>query len=433
MPSGYGFGFEEVEPKTKNKSTAPTGLALIESLYFGSGPKAAQDQFQHLLGPEQMLRSYSFSENREPGLDVHVVPANDVARQSFSPPISWNAPYSLQLVHFGRNTREIDEYEFHQGEEIVIPIQGKVEYQFYWSPGGRPPDGMLLNPPASEGSILRINPQIPHQARAAGGEAMAWLVLRHPTNSPIAVDLDQDAYPIALRPDLGSSHVLASDSETSSSVRSLLRRRVSSGDLKKAGAYAMIAWGISDFIRDARQRTGRTATDMATQIGIDPSSLSRLEEAKTNISIEMLAKVCRGLRVGLPTCIDSGSWTHESAPIDTRHTAPAEPMLDRPKGIHALHPFLLQLPAGEEIMAPTSPGMDESDICSWIVLKGRVLLELPREMDGKATILDARNVLHFREPGVVSVHALHDSTIVQIVSSATCTCRSATKSSMARA
>ena len=242
--------------------------------------------------------------------------------------------------------------------------------------------------------------------------------------------MEHQSEPFTLGSVSGTSQSLASDSDASSGLRSLLRRRATSGDLRKAGAYAMIAWGISDFIRDARQRTGRTTTDMANQIGIDPSSLSRLEEAKTNVSIEMLAKVCRGLRVGLGACIDSGSWTHESALIDTRCTVPAEAALEKPAGMHALHPFVLQLTSGQESMTPASPGMNASDLCSWIVLKGRVLLELPQEMGGKAAIIDAGNVLHFREAGMVSLHALQDSTIVQILSSYSCACKSTKKTPM---
>jgi ribosome-binding protein aMBF1 (putative translation factor) len=53
----------------------------------------------------------------------------------------------------------------------------------------------------------------------------------------------------------------------------------------------MIARGISELIRDTRQKTGLTTTDLANQIEIDPSSLSRLEEAKANVSIEVLSRV----------------------------------------------------------------------------------------------------------------------------------------------
>lgn len=98
---------------------------------------------------------------------------------------------------------------------------------------------------------------------------------------------------------------------SSVAIRTLLRRRVTEADLRKPGAYAMIAWGISELIRDARPKTGLTTTDLARQIGIDPSSMSRLEEAKANVSIDMLGKVCRALRIGMTEPMESGSWIYE--------------------------------------------------------------------------------------------------------------------------
>src|SRR5271168_738722 len=150
MPLGQGATPENLEAKNKTKPVLPSGLALIESLYFGSGAKAAQDQLQHLLGPDQALWPFSLSEKSQPRLETDIVAADDVSYQNFSPPLSWNAPYSLQLIRFGRKEKERDEYAFHSGEELLIPVDGRVEYQFFWSPGGRTPENAVLNPPASE-------------------------------------------------------------------------------------------------------------------------------------------------------------------------------------------------------------------------------------------------------------------------------------------
>ena len=420
------FSFEansaaDFPSRSRFKSAQPSGLALIESLYFSVGAKAAQDHLQRLLGPDQSLRSFSLSDTGLPSVGMNIVPSDEISYQSFSPPAAWNAAYSLLKVRLGAVEKQ--EYIFHPGEELLIPVEGEVAYHFFWSPGGKIPERVLLTPQAREGSILRINPQIPHHAWAAKNEAMAWLVLRHATNSPVALVIDQDSSPLAMRRSSTSLAAQIKDRESTSTLRTPFRRRVTAADLRKPGAYAMIAWGISELIRDTRQKTGLTTTDLANQIGIDPSSLSRLEEAKANVSIEMLSRVCRALRIGMTERMDSGSWIYHREPIDTRKTITAEPMLSPPPGSHTLHAYLSRIGEGDQRALQTSVGDDPNQISSWILLKGRVLLDLPQEIGGKSLIVDAGNVIHFREHGRVQLRAMQDATIVHIVHSRVCACR----------
>ena len=405
----------------KLKSAQPSGLAMIESLYFRAGPQVAQDQLQRLLGSEQSVRSYALCDTGLPSVGLDIVPDDEISYESFSPPASWNAAYSLQRIHLG--DKEKDEFVFHPGEEILIPVKGDVAYHFFWSPGARPPERMLLSPAASKGTVLRINPQIPHHAWGAKGDAVAWLILRHTTNSPVALVMDQDSSSLAMRPsDIFPSAV--KDKESSSSLRTPVRRRVTASDLSKPGAYAMIAWGISELIRDARQRTGLTTTDLARHVGINPSSLSRLEEAKANVSIEMLAKVCRALRIGIAERVESGSWIYERERFDQKRAAPDDHLLKAPLRPHFLHPFLLRFTEGEERVAATGRGTNPAQISSWILLQGTLLLGLPQGLGGKSVLLDAGNVMHFREHGNAVVQALQNSTVIQIVHSQVCECAS---------
>lgn len=412
---------DDFVPRSRFKSAQASGLALIESLYFGAGPKAAQDQLQRLLGPEQSLRPFALSDKGLRSVGMDIVPTDEISYESYSPPAAWNAAYSLQKVHLG--AKEKQEYVFHPGEELLIPVEGEVAYHFFWSPGGREPERVLLLPPAQEGNVLRINPQIPHHAWASKDTAVAWLILRHATNSPVALVIDQDSSSLALHRSSTPVSAKIKGQQSSSSFRVPVRRRVTSGDLAKPGAYAMIAWGISELIRDTRQKTGLTTTDLANQIGIDPSSLSRLEEAKANVSIEMLARVCRALRIGMSERMDSGSWIYQRALIDTKKSVEAEHMLGPPPGPHTLHSYLSRVPEGERHEVQTGFGDDPSQISSWILLKGRALLDLPAEMGSKSLIVDTGNVIHFREHGAVQVKAVQDSTIVQIVHSRMCGCR----------
>jgi hypothetical protein len=88
-----------------------------------------------------------------------------------------------------------------------------------------------------------------------------------------------------------------------------------------------------------------------------------------------------------------------------------------------LHTYLSRIAEGEQRELQTSIGNDPSQISSWILLKGRVLVHLPQEMGGKSLIVDAGNVIHFCEHGTVQVKAMQDATIVHIVHGRGCACR----------
>jgi len=408
----------------RSKTAQLSGLALIENLYFRAGPEAAQGQLQRLLGAEQSVRAFALCDVGQPAVGLNTLPSDDISYETFSPPVSWNAVYSVQRIRLGAKLKS--DFLFHPGEEILIPTQGEVAYHFFWSPGASPPERFLLSPPASEGQILRINPQIPHHAWSAKGEATAWLILRHAMNSPVALVMDQHSSQ-ALQPQLGVPSAFGRSQKAWSNARTQRRRRVTASNLRKPGAYAMIAWGISELIRDARLKAGLTPTDLARQIGIDPSSISRLEEAKANVSIEMLGRVCAALRIGMAECMESGSWIYERDDLEAKRWDDGQ-IVHPPKGSHFLHLSVLQLAKGQHRVVPTSCGADSSPLSSWIVLSGRLMAELPNTMGAKSMILDASNVLHFRKYGDVNLNAMQDSTIIQVIYSTVCECNCARSS-----
>ena len=175
----------------------------------------------------------------------------------------------------------------------------------------------------------------------------------------------------------------------------------------------MIAWGISELIRDARLKAGLTPTDLARQIGIDPSSISRLEEAKANVSIEMLARVCSALRIGMAECMESGGCIYEREEMklaDWNHQQISHPS----NTTQCLHLSTLSLNKGENRTISTCGSTETSALSSWIVLGGRMLVDLPVDMGAKSMILDSSNVLHFKKCGEIGLHALQDSTIAQV-------------------
>src|SRR5215470_16077698 len=237
--------------------------------------------------------------------------------------------------------------------------------------------------------------------------------------------MDGDASSFATRSGATATGALRiPDSKVAASLRVPVRRRVTVNDLRKPGAYAMIAWGISELIRDARQKTGLTTTDLARQIGIDPSSMSRLEEAKANVSIDMLGRVCRALRIGMGERMESGSWIYERHNIDDGSTESSAPQ-NSPRSPHFLHPRTMRLSKGQQKKATTGAGSETGQLSSWIVLNGRALVDLPQSMGTKSVILDAANVLHFKEHGELKLEALQDSTVVQVLDSLNCECQPA--------
>ena len=412
------YDMKDPSEERRHKSSQLSGLAMIESLYFRAGAEVAQGQLRRLFGGEESRRTYAFCDRGQPAIGLNTLPSDDIDYETFSAPISWNAVYSVQKIRLGPKAKS--DYLFHPGEEIVIPTSGAVAFHFFWSPGASRPDRVVLNPAASKGEILRINPQIPHHAWAADGEASAWLILRDAMNSPVALVVDRDSIsPFQKRLSIVSER--STDAKALGRTRSTRQRRVTATDLRKPGAYAMIAWGISELIRDARLKAGLSPTDLAREVGVDPSSISRLEEAKANVSVEMLAKVCSALRIGMTDCMQSGSWIYGRNLVDCDWKSGQS---SKVPGDHCLHVNVLKLEKGSFQVSPTAPNKDSFQFSSWIVLTGKVMAELPNNMEAKSMILDTDNVIHFREYGEIALHALQDSTIAQIVYSPTCVCPS---------
>lgn len=405
----------------RTKAGQLSGLAFIESLYFRAGAQAAQGQLQRLLGTEESGRNYALCDIGKPAVETMGDADDEISYESFSPPVSWNAAYSVLRATVGPKSK--NDYRFHSGEEILIPSAGKVVYHFFWSPGASPPERTVLNPAVGEGQILRINPQIPHHAWSAKGLATGWLILRHTMNSPVALVMDENP---SLLPANGGEACLDPELEPrqGSRARSSNRGRVTANSLRKPGVYGLIAWGISERIRDARLKAGLTPTDLARQVGIDPSSISRLEEAKTNVSLQLLAKVCSALRIGMAECMQSGSWMCERDELDPNPQDGGR-ILQTAKPPHNLHVSILQLTPGKRRIVSTGWATEASSLSSWLVLAGRVVVDVPERAGVKSVMLDIGNVFHFRRNAQASVYALEESKIAQCLYSPVmdCPCR----------
>ncbi len=379
---------------TPKRST--NSLAHLERLAFEHGADAAISHIHQSLGPEGLVRDYSVVEH---GVNVHRLDtsANDqIAYQSFDPPSSWNLPYSVQLVRFA--VRKKHDFMFHEGEELLIPLQGDIQYHFFWaSPEDhRAPREVMLEHPVRFNEMLRINPMVPHHTWAVGEEALAWMIFHHAS---------------------GTSDALI----VKGAANSKPRRRVTAKTLRQPGRYALNAWGLSPMIRAARLRSQLSVGELADYIGTSASSLSRVEEGRANASLNLILKICRTLNLSFTDSIRAAQWAYEIQSFPVSGEDSPVPLLTEPRFFHhKLHPYYVVLSESRPIQLHTTDSFPNS-FGSWIVLEGQLLLDLS-EIGGRSVSLDPGSVAHFRTSAPVKVNALKYTRLLQIFYSPQCRC-----------
>ncbi|MBZ5670764.1 MAG: helix-turn-helix transcriptional regulator [Acidobacteriia bacterium] len=390
--------------QTDPRSRRLGSLAWLAEVYFAKGRGAAQDQLG-LVVPEAVARPYSVVKagGGQTCLRTDAEASDHISYEGFNPPPLWEAPYAVYRVRFERAPKH--DFMFHSGEEMLIPISGEIVYHFYWSPGGEPPKHEILNPPLRRNSVIRIDPQVPHHTWAAGkGGAEAWMVFRHGSNGAAAIGLDT-----------GPRSQMTSERTTP--------RRIKLEDLQgNPGKYALVAWGVAEKVRLYRQRANLTTAQLAAICDVHPSYLSRVEEARTNVSLELLLRVARVLHMGLEEVFAPPGWCREIGlfPRPNWKEGPRgpQPVLHKPPGSrHFVHPIYWSLRSSQ------SATSNERNISSWIVLEGRAIFEMPEASVGgpgsqRSELLETGSVIHLRGVGPIGVQALENTELLQIVYSA---------------
>jgi transcriptional regulator with XRE-family HTH domain len=381
-------------------------LASLESLYFRHGAKAALEEFKQFL-PEGSDRPYLIlrPDDGKPAHRTDVEVKDGITYQTFSPPPFWEVPYALLKAQFDFVPKK--DFMYHGGEEILVPISGEIHYHFYSNQGTRRPRQHTLKA-LRPGSAIALNPQIPHHTWGGRGGAEAWMVIRHVSDSASAISL-----------------VSPSNAELHPTPR-----RITKTELEQPGVYALVAWGIAEKIRLHRDRAKCRIGKLANACGLDPSHLSRIENASTNVSLETLIKIGRVLRIGLDELIapKESRWFYEIGDLpraSDSSTVLREDLLNRiNKGSHYLHTTYWEVPAGgpfEHIS--NSPRTAPLSTLSWIILKGRVIFEIGDDKNSIPEILDEGSVMHFRRSLPVKIQALKDSQFLQVTySTGMCTC-----------
>jgi transcriptional regulator with XRE-family HTH domain len=392
---------------TKQNRILPkqTSLSWLEEIYFTEGSNAAKEAFQRLL-PDADLRSYYLQRpvQGQLGQKNEAQSGENAAYKSFSPPALWNVPYSVLRVHFDAVPRT--DFVYHRGEELLVPISGRMQIHFFCNSDGKKAESRLVEKLITHGSAIRINPQLPHHAWAVDESgAEAWMILQHLKTSESSIRVNYEWTGMDLH----------------SAPRSL---RVN--DLTEPGRYALIAWGLAEKIKSAREQANLRAIQAANACGIEASMLSRIENAESDVPIEILIRIATFLRIGIDNLIAPAPWQYDIfslSPAEKKSANPLEAPFRKPPGCdHCLHPSWRLMPAGSAIDIEEASWFQMGAIASWIMLSGRIIVTIKGHLENSLELLEEGSVIHFRRASPIRIHALENSEIMQVVHSTNCTC-----------
>ncbi len=350
-------------------------------------------------------------------LRTEVTAASDITYLSYDPPDLWGPSYSVLKATFAPR-RARSEFMSHSGEEALIPIDGRIQYHFAWTPGGKPPE-VRLSPALEKGSAIRLASQIPHHTWATGqAEASAWMVFRPSSESPTAISLSTRH--LARQVPVGKAGFAKSQ-------------------VLNPVTYALLAWGIAEQTRLFRDRANIGVSTLAGLCHVDAAQISRIEAASQNVSVEAIARLARFLRFPLPQLIEQAAqeWVVEAlpgaGPDGTERDLPAQPawrpLLAPAREVpHSMHLAVLRLRDGWTGRAPSRP-LGPNKVVTWIVLEGSLEIQL-RDGDAgngaslaRAEVLQQGSVAHFRRTMPTHLVARAPCAVLQVMAGPDCTCR----------
>jgi transcriptional regulator with XRE-family HTH domain len=392
------------QPKSPDRRKKSHSIGWLAEISFRDGREAARTALA-AISPGDLLQNYRVVRRGEHALRTTTEHRDRIRYQSFNPPL-WAWPYSILRVRF--DPAEKDRFMHHGGEEILLPIEGSVAYHFFCNAGKGAPTRRLLPDPVKPGCVIRIDPQIPHHAWAAGEEpAAAWMFIRDLTDSTAGthLGLPRDVN-LEVQPP---------------------RRQLTAEELERSERYALVAWGISEKIRIGRLRAGLSIRQLAAACEIDAAQLSRIENGSSasNISLEVLLRIARCLGLEIQQLL-STEFIDESNPFKIEHIdRPPQPgvgqsVLCIPQR-HFLHVEHRDVPEGETLRLEEE-WEDSRVYRSWIVLEGEAIFELADPISGThKELIDRDSVIHCRHhAALTSIRALQNLKLLQVAYSPRC-------------
>jgi transcriptional regulator with XRE-family HTH domain len=300
----------------------------------------------------------------------------------YSAPDLWAVPYVIFRTEF--DPVRPGHFMFHPGEELLTPISGAVHYHYVYSPQDppSPPALRVVDPPVTRGTLLRMNPRLPHHTWAGGDTvAAAWMVMCHPSGTHVALTK------------LPGSH------------RSKRRkpRMLKLEEALQPHLYALSAWGVADAIRARREQANIDVGALAEAVGVDASTVSKIESLTENVSLETVVRIGELLQIPLFEQYRQASWDLCVAELEAGPAGELRRQLPE-RAEDRLAPSLLELDAGER--RPVRRAADAGWFESWIVLEGRAIAELEGADYRGMEILTEGAVLHTRGMPALTVEGI---------------------------
>jgi transcriptional regulator with XRE-family HTH domain len=198
-------------------------------------------------------------------------------------------------------------------------------------------------------------------------------------------------------------------------------RRVSPSDVANLGRYALIAFGIAESIRHRRESLGLPLTEFARQLGVDPSHVSRIENADTNPSLVVLSAISSALGLSLRQLLTPPRWafTADWPNSDPLGSAGEASSADISHG-HALHHRIVTVPAKG---FSRTLGITQ-DFVTCIALDGEAIVRFRIEGQEQSEFLGEAGVVHARNLTELALKATQGNAKVLVLGSGTnCFCR----------
>lgn len=376
------------------KSSA--NLSGLGKLWFNDTADGFRDRIKGLFTDAENGQ-YHLIKNARAGTTnrTDVADRRLITYRDFAPPLVWQPPYNVLRARFvPRVLAEEEELIFHGGEEILLVTEGQVYYHFFWGPRGKKPSRLEIEPLKS-GSIVRVNSQIPHHTAAKGDEqAEAWMIFRHWTNRPAAINVGHE------RVDHESDHAV---------WRSTTFKKLANE--KEPWRYPLVAWGLSERIRLHRLSAGLSSETVAKDCDITPSHLSRIERAEANVSVDTLTRLARYLGIGIADLIPSSDWCYKAGSLPNGRKPGVLPAVPSDSD-HYLHLHYYEIQRDRHEKSSTNG----ASMKSLIGFRGTTVLEISALDNDRPRfeVLEQGDVIHLKKGVMVSMKALEDSLVVQV-------------------
>src|SRR5206468_1627050 len=143
----------------KRQRRKTLNLAGLEELYFDDGFDSAKAAFERFADARTDWAVIKPGQGI-PSQRTDLTDNSGIVYDDYSPPALWQPPYAVLLATLD-SSAHVD-YVSHPGEEIAVPIEGRVRFHFFWSEGRKKPGESRKD--LSRGSALRLNPDVPHHA-----------------------------------------------------------------------------------------------------------------------------------------------------------------------------------------------------------------------------------------------------------------------------